>query len=271
MSIPKLGSSAEVKGDFSCKINYQLNENKLRCYIKSEDFDIQNKAYRKLVDTGKVDLVWRVRCESTFIEKEAFLDEEIIFNTESLNTSLIFTYFLVASKEFTFVFDETISDFFGEKMIINKGMIVSTIKREILPIFQNDKKGGGLNIIEYQKRNQNEKIEFDFTNDKIIMYTNDDKVMQNLISFSKKCKKLNLSLIFGPALIQAIMILGTEEEEAQDLQWKTLLYDIIDIDDERRGDLSEFNVALSVYNKIFSKKEYVLIDSYDEINKLMTV
>ena len=155
-------------------------------------------------------------------------------------------------------------------MLINKGMIVSTIKREILPIFQNDKQGGGLNIIEYQKRDQNEKIQFDFTNDKIIMYTNDDRVMQNLVSYSKKCKKLNLSLIFGPALVEAIQLLGRKDEEAQDLQWKTLLYDLINIDDDRKGDLAEFNIALGVYNKIFSNKEYVLIESYDEINKLLT-
>ena len=64
-------------------------------------------------------------------------------------------------------------------MTINKGMIV-TIKREIIPIFQNDKQGGALNIIEYAKRVQNEKIEFDFSNDKIIMYTNDEKLCKTL-------------------------------------------------------------------------------------------
>ena len=93
MSIPKLGSSAEVKGDFNCIIKYKLTESKLICYIKSEDFSLQNGAFKKLYDLDKIELVWRVRCESTFIEKQASLDQEIIFNTNSLNTSLKISYF----------------------------------------------------------------------------------------------------------------------------------------------------------------------------------
>ena len=92
MSIPKLGSSAEVKGDFNCIIKYKLTESKLICYIQSEDFSLQNGAF-KLYDLDKIELVWRVRCESTFIEKQASLDQEIIFNTNSLNTSLKISYF----------------------------------------------------------------------------------------------------------------------------------------------------------------------------------
>jgi len=271
MSIPRIGIESEVSGDFYQEFKIEHEDGHVTIQIENNTLRTTNY-YKKLLEDDKIQLEWKLICDSTFLERYPDDNKKIKIKDTEISGKCEIFYSLSCKIDFSLLPDKSFNPFYNREYFVKKGQIISSERKQIFWANPDDKESHSEFIdIVYD---ENEPLYVDFTNDVIIISTNDKKLKEDFEGFDQN---QNFSLITRQMLLSSIVIAAIRRiGEAQnddhidvDKKWAEHLKKSLGIDEDNIEELqlSEYNKALDYYNNFYDG-EKLISRAFDKLDKI---
>lgn len=279
MSHPLLGNINEVSGGVIADVLIsQVNDPSegkegFRIGIDEGTFKIDNEYYYELYKEGLICPVLKVICKNTLLSISVDGFESVFVRQSELDKLIIVECYLVAAESFKFNPKKgVVNDFFLGESDIDKGYVMSTKKTTRIDLVQFFG-GGQSELVRFQHVSSlSNDFEIEWggadVDGKILVKVKDKEVVEGVKETLNKpeSKKIALNSFLGPVLIEAIGLLGSDEEG---VFWAEELKRAVGYVEEDKNRYQYMDFCMNKYNQMVKSESGVIGDALNQLKALI--